>query len=278
MLGAARQRVEASAGCTMSRCCLGDAQVLAFEPAAFDVATSRMGVMFFADPVAAFRNIGGALKPGGRLGLRLLGAARGEPALADLLRHRAPPSGAAGTVNRSRAWPARLCRPRLYPPDPRGGRFRRDRGRAGAPDDHRQQSRGRSAAGADDGTDGTADRGEAARRGDASGDRPARSRRRSRPKPAPARSGCRQRSFWSPRAVRAAEPRMRPASTSPGGSAVLNPIAVRAILARVFVTARVQGTHEAAQRDIVRHRHHDLHRNVGAGRAARLDQSRPGLP
>ena len=26
-----------------------------------------MGVMFFADPVAAFRNIGGALKPGGRL-------------------------------------------------------------------------------------------------------------------------------------------------------------------------------------------------------------------
>ena len=46
---------------------LGDAQVLAFEPAAFDLATSRMGVMFFADPVAAFRNIGGALKPGGRL-------------------------------------------------------------------------------------------------------------------------------------------------------------------------------------------------------------------
>jgi SAM-dependent methyltransferase len=26
-----------------------------------------MGVMFFADPAAAFRNIGGALKPGGRL-------------------------------------------------------------------------------------------------------------------------------------------------------------------------------------------------------------------
>ena len=46
---------------------LGDAQVLAFEQAAFDIATSRMGVMFFADPVAAFRNIGGALKPGGRL-------------------------------------------------------------------------------------------------------------------------------------------------------------------------------------------------------------------
>jgi len=41
--------------------------VFALEPAAFDLATSRMGVMFFADPAAAFRNIGGALKPGGRL-------------------------------------------------------------------------------------------------------------------------------------------------------------------------------------------------------------------
>jgi len=46
---------------------LGDAQVFEFEPAAFDLATSRMGVMFFADPAAAFRNIDGALKPGGRL-------------------------------------------------------------------------------------------------------------------------------------------------------------------------------------------------------------------
>ena len=45
----------------------GDAQVFAFEPAAFDLATSRMGVMFFADPPAAFGNIKGALKPGGRL-------------------------------------------------------------------------------------------------------------------------------------------------------------------------------------------------------------------
>jgi SAM-dependent methyltransferase len=46
---------------------LGDAQVFEFEPAAFDLATSRMGVMFFSDPATAFRNIGGALKPGGRL-------------------------------------------------------------------------------------------------------------------------------------------------------------------------------------------------------------------
>ena len=66
MLNAARQRVSES-GVHNVTLLLGDAQVLAFGRAAFDIATSRMGVMFFADPVAAFRNIGGALKPGGRL-------------------------------------------------------------------------------------------------------------------------------------------------------------------------------------------------------------------
>lgn len=35
--------------------------------AEFDHVTSRFGVMFFADPVAAFGNLRGALKPGGRL-------------------------------------------------------------------------------------------------------------------------------------------------------------------------------------------------------------------
>ncbi|MFE9748579.1 class I SAM-dependent methyltransferase [Saccharothrix saharensis] len=45
----------------------GDAQVFPFPPHAFDVAVSRFGVMFFADPVAAFANIRGALEPGGRL-------------------------------------------------------------------------------------------------------------------------------------------------------------------------------------------------------------------
>ena len=66
MLGAARQRV-GERGLGNVTLLLGDAQVFDFEPAAFDLATSRMGVMFFADPAAAFRNIGGALKPGGPL-------------------------------------------------------------------------------------------------------------------------------------------------------------------------------------------------------------------
>lgn len=45
----------------------GDAQIHEFPPAAFDLALSRFGVMFFGDPVAAFANIGRALRPGGRL-------------------------------------------------------------------------------------------------------------------------------------------------------------------------------------------------------------------
>lgn len=45
----------------------GDAQVHQLEPAGFDVVLSRFGVMFFADPVAAFANIRSATRPGGRL-------------------------------------------------------------------------------------------------------------------------------------------------------------------------------------------------------------------
>jgi SAM-dependent methyltransferase len=47
----------------------GDAQVYPFQAASVDVAVSRMGCMFFADPAAAFANIGRALRPGGRLAL-----------------------------------------------------------------------------------------------------------------------------------------------------------------------------------------------------------------
>jgi SAM-dependent methyltransferase len=44
-----------------------DAQTYPFKPGSFDAAFSRFGVMFFADPVAAFRNIAQSLKPQGRL-------------------------------------------------------------------------------------------------------------------------------------------------------------------------------------------------------------------
>jgi ubiquinone/menaquinone biosynthesis C-methylase UbiE len=46
---------------------LGDVQTHAFEPGRFDVAISRFGTMFFADPVAAFGNIARALRADGRL-------------------------------------------------------------------------------------------------------------------------------------------------------------------------------------------------------------------
>ena len=44
-----------------------DAQVHPFAPRSFDLAISRFGAMFFSDPVAAFTNVAGALRPGGRL-------------------------------------------------------------------------------------------------------------------------------------------------------------------------------------------------------------------
>jgi SAM-dependent methyltransferase len=44
----------------------GDIQVMDL-PGPFDYAFSRMGVMFFANPVAAFRNIRESMAPGGRL-------------------------------------------------------------------------------------------------------------------------------------------------------------------------------------------------------------------
>ncbi|MFH8568200.1 class I SAM-dependent methyltransferase [Streptomyces sp. NPDC017993] len=44
-----------------------DAQVHRFARGGFDCALSRFGVMFFADPAAAFGNIAGGLRSGGRL-------------------------------------------------------------------------------------------------------------------------------------------------------------------------------------------------------------------
>lgn len=45
----------------------GDAQTFDFEPASFDLIVSRLGVMFFADPVAAFANLRRAATEGARL-------------------------------------------------------------------------------------------------------------------------------------------------------------------------------------------------------------------
>lgn len=98
MLSEARPKVAAS-GLDNVSLLLGDAQTYALPPAAFDAATSRMGVMFFADPAAAFRNILGALKPGGRLVFACWAPLRENPhwlfTYDIALRHLGPPEPAS---------------------------------------------------------------------------------------------------------------------------------------------------------------------------------------
>ncbi|MDH3520667.1 MAG: class I SAM-dependent methyltransferase [Myxococcales bacterium] len=66
MLARARERA-AQGDFAQVRFTNADAQTHRFEPRAFDLVYSRFGVMFFADPRAAFSNLREALAPGGRL-------------------------------------------------------------------------------------------------------------------------------------------------------------------------------------------------------------------
>jgi SAM-dependent methyltransferase len=61
------ERRARDAGAGNARFLLGDAQDQPLPRGGYDLVTSRFGVMFFADPVAAFRNLCGGLKPGGRI-------------------------------------------------------------------------------------------------------------------------------------------------------------------------------------------------------------------
>lgn len=65
MLGRARERAD-EAGLANVELHPADAQTHPFEPAARDLVFSRLGVMFFADPVRAFANLRRALRAGGR--------------------------------------------------------------------------------------------------------------------------------------------------------------------------------------------------------------------
>ena len=66
MIARARE-LAAAEGVSNVRFAHGDGQSHRFRPQSFDVAISRFGTMFFADPVLAFRNIRGALLDDGRL-------------------------------------------------------------------------------------------------------------------------------------------------------------------------------------------------------------------
>lgn len=68
MLENCRQRAAAN-GINNAEFVHGDAQVYAFEPGAATLAVSSFGCMFFADPVAAYRNIGTGMAADGRLAL-----------------------------------------------------------------------------------------------------------------------------------------------------------------------------------------------------------------
>lgn len=64
LLDVARQRTK---GLAQIRLLLGDAEAVATNEGPFHVIFSRHGVMFFADPVRAFRNLRSAVNPGGSL-------------------------------------------------------------------------------------------------------------------------------------------------------------------------------------------------------------------
>ena len=91
----ARSRI-AAAGLTQAEVIAADASTHPFRAAGFDLAFSRLGVMFFSDPVAAFANVRRALKPGGRLSLGVFRADSPFPSAATAAaRHLLPPSPAA---------------------------------------------------------------------------------------------------------------------------------------------------------------------------------------
>jgi len=66
MLGGARKRLAEAARQNVTLV-EADAQTHKFDPGRFDLIASRFGVMFFADPAAAFANLFAAARPGGRL-------------------------------------------------------------------------------------------------------------------------------------------------------------------------------------------------------------------
>ncbi|WP_371583832.1 class I SAM-dependent methyltransferase [Streptomyces sp. NBC_01314] len=65
MLARAHQQAEAE-GLRNVSFVQADAQAHAFPPEHFSLGVSRFGTMFFSDPIAAFANIGRALRPGAR--------------------------------------------------------------------------------------------------------------------------------------------------------------------------------------------------------------------
>lgn len=103
MIDMARRRAK-EAGADNADFVAADAQAYAFEPGRFDALVSRFGVMFFADPVAAFANLRRAMRPQGQMAAIVWRGAEDNPfmtaapraaaaALPELEQGDAPPSG-----------------------------------------------------------------------------------------------------------------------------------------------------------------------------------------
>jgi ubiquinone/menaquinone biosynthesis C-methylase UbiE len=89
----ARERITA-AGLQQAEVICVDASTHPFAPGSFDLGFSRLGVMFFSDPVAAFSNIRRAMKPEGRLTLAVFRKPEENPwpnAPLDAVRQLLPP-------------------------------------------------------------------------------------------------------------------------------------------------------------------------------------------
>ncbi|WP_408951659.1 class I SAM-dependent methyltransferase [Lysobacter sp. Hz 25] len=88
MIALARTRADADA--TSAEFLCADAQTHAFAPARFDAIVSRFGVMFFADPVAAFANLRHAAKDNAELRLIAWRGAAENPFMTTAERAAAP--------------------------------------------------------------------------------------------------------------------------------------------------------------------------------------------
>jgi SAM-dependent methyltransferase len=89
----ARERI-AAAGLPQAEVICADAASHPFAPGSLDLAFSRLGVMFFSDPVVAFANVRRAMKPEGRLALAVFRKPEENPwpnAPLDAVRHLLPP-------------------------------------------------------------------------------------------------------------------------------------------------------------------------------------------
>ena len=88
-----RQRI-AAAGLAQAEAIVADVSAHPFAPGSVDLVFSRLGVMFFSDPTAAFANVRRAVKAGGRLALAVFRTARENPwpnGPLEAVRHLLPP-------------------------------------------------------------------------------------------------------------------------------------------------------------------------------------------